>query len=151
MTKQIGEKERQRRALRERKTRTRKEVVPHTADNVATDKTTPPATVEAPGAGLADKAIKALLTHRERSKLAMSPNEQKVLIALTEEAGDFGFCSFKLLQIHTGLDRKIVRRACRSLARKGFAEFQRGLWTEDGEPAGSGYQATTKGMQEVMP
>jgi monoamine oxidase len=43
------------------------------------------------------------------------------------------------------MNRKRIRRACRSLARKGLAEFHRGLWRESGEPGGSGYGATRAG------
>jgi hypothetical protein len=42
----------------------------------------------------------------------------------------------------TGYDRAVVRRACRSLRRKGYAEYLRGLWSYDDGPAGAGYGAT---------
>lgn len=45
----------------------------------------------------------------------------------------------------TGLDRKIIRRACRSLARKGLAKCCHGLCDEDGNFRGSGYIATKAG------
>lgn len=45
----------------------------------------------------------------------------------------------------SGLDRHLVRRTVRALARKGFVTLLRGLWTEDGEPAGSGYGITQAG------
>jgi len=60
---------------------------------------------------------------------------------LYEDTGDFGYRRFDDISANTGLDRRTVRRACRSLTRKGLAEYGRGLWTEDGEPAGSGYRA----------
>jgi hypothetical protein len=41
--------------------------------------------------------------------------------------------------------RTAVRRACRSLARKGLAEYHKGLWTMDGVPGGAGYAATMAG------
>lgn len=78
----------------------------------------------------------------------MSPKETKVLRALVEHGTDYcGFCflNFASISDETGFDRKTVRRACRSLTRKGLAEFGKGLWTEDGEPAGSGYCATKSG------
>ncbi len=45
----------------------------------------------------------------------------------------------------TGLDRKTVRRNIRALARKGYAEYFRALWTDGGEPAGAGYCITKAG------
>ena len=47
------------------------------------------------------------------------------------------------------LDRKRIRFCCRALTRKGLAEFHRGLWTEDGEPAGSGYCCTEAGRELI--
>lgn len=75
--------------------------------------------------------------------------ERAVLIELADlySYGGFGFVGFDPICRETGLDRKIVRRACRSLARKGLAEFARGLWNEDGEPGGSGYGATKAGKE----
>lgn len=40
-----------------------------------------------------------------------------------------------------------ARRACRSLTKKGLAQYERGLFTEDGETAGSGYRATEAGFR----
>jgi hypothetical protein len=77
----------------------------------------------------------------------MSPNEKKVLIALAEihsECG--GYCSFDYIATLSGLPRDKIRRTVRSLARQGFAEFGKGLWTEDGEPAGSGYKCSDDGL-----
>src|SRR4051812_32496717 len=72
--------------------------------------------------------------------------EALVLVILGSSGGDFCFWNFAGLCKETGLDRAKIRRACRSLARKELAVFERGLWTEDGEPAGSGYGATTSGV-----
>lgn len=55
------------------------------------------------------------------------------------------YCSFAHLTRSTGLDRATVRRVCRHLARRGLAEYARGLWNDDGEPRGSGYTATAAG------
>lgn len=76
----------------------------------------------------------------------MSPTEYKILEALADE-GYEGFCywSFDALCRRTQLERRVVRHGCRSLARKGFAEFGKGLWNEEGKPAGSGYAATRAG------
>lgn len=78
----------------------------------------------------------------------MSPNEIKALKALGEaynEYEEFCYLSFKGIARRSGLDPKIVRRTVRSLARKGFAEYGRGLWNDDGEMAGSGYCCTKAG------
>lgn len=75
----------------------------------------------------------------------MTDNERKVLKALNYNEDGTCFSGFAFLQDETGLDRKAVRRACRSLKRKGLAQFATGLWTEDGEPRGSGYAATKEG------
>jgi hypothetical protein len=80
----------------------------------------------------------------------VNENEKKVLKALAESYYDndeFGFWGFDGLAKETCLDRKQVRRACRSLRRKGLAQFEKGLWTEDGEPAGAGYGATKEGAE----
>lgn len=82
----------------------------------------------------------------------VTPVERKVLTALVRSYSsyeDFCFSGFKSLCSRTRLDRKRVRRACRSLTRKGLAQFARGLWTEDGEPAGSGYAATKAGAEII--
>lgn len=78
--------------------------------------------------------------------MKLNENERKVLVVLADECEpDETACGFAHLSMESGLDRKIVRRACRSLTRKGLARYARGLWTEDGEPAGSGYGPTRAG------
>jgi hypothetical protein len=75
-------------------------------------------------------------------------NERKVLRRLAREFGyDAPYFPFGPLMRATGLTRKEVRRACRSLTRKGLAQFGRGLWDDDGHPAGSGYAATFAGAE----
>lgn len=69
---------------------------------------------------------------------------RKVLAVLAERRS---YWCFEPLMNETGLDRARVRRACRFLARKGFAKFRGGLWSEDGEPYGSGYAATKEGRE----
>lgn len=71
----------------------------------------------------------------------MNEAETKVIAWLRDQDPDWSF-PFAPIMRETGLDRKTVRLACRSLKRKGLAEFNTGLWHEDGEgPAGSGYRA----------
>lgn len=76
------------------------------------------------------------------TKRALTTQEQAVLGALKDARSDewgFNYLSFAAIEADTALDRKTVRRACRYLARRGMAEYERGLWTESGEMAGSGY------------
>lgn len=77
----------------------------------------------------------------------LSQNEAKVLAVLAATGDYFGFDyhSFRSITRYSRLPRRIVRLSCRSLARRGFAEYRRGLWSEDGEPRGSGYAATVLG------
>ncbi len=77
----------------------------------------------------------------------MTPDAKKCLAALNELTAPNGEMCMPFLPImdRTELDRKTVRRNIRALARKGLAEYFRGLWTEDGDPAGAGYCITTAG------
>lgn len=54
---------------------------------------------------------------------------------------------FRHFERATGLPRDEVRRRVRALARKGLLQYERGLWTDDGEMAGSGYSITEKGLR----
>lgn len=82
----------------------------------------------------------------------LNHDEAKVLVALAVSyAEDFGYISFAVVTRRTRLSRRVVRRACRSLARKGLATFASGLWTEDGTPGGSGYAATEHGARLADP
>lgn len=74
----------------------------------------------------------------------LSRNEVKVLAALASVGDDYCL-PFKAIARRVRLSRPIIRRACRSLTRKGLAHFSRGLWNEDGGPAGSGYGVTVAG------
>jgi transcription initiation factor IIE alpha subunit len=75
----------------------------------------------------------------------------KVLMALDEKSAPFGeYCvNFKTLTNATGMSRQEVRRIVRHLARKGMAEFHKGLWSEAGEVAGAGYCITKPGQAIV--
>ena len=52
---------------------------------------------------------------------------------------------FRTIEKAAKLDRSTVRRAVRSLARKGLAELHTGLFSSEGRVAGSGYCATEQG------
>lgn len=64
-----------------------------------------------------------------------------------EEWGAYAFAS---LSRQTKLTIPEVRRACRSLAKKGLAKFEQVLWNDDG-PAGAGYRATEEGAALISP
>ena len=83
--------------------------------------------------------------------MKLNDNERKVLAALNYNEDGICFSGFAFLMEETGLDRKAVRRSCRSLKRKGLAQFASGLWNEDGEPRGSGYAATKEGVEVLNP
>lgn len=76
----------------------------------------------------------------------ISDRESKALAALVEYYEEQYAC-FSTIASDSGIDQDRIRRTVRSLARKGLAEYAKGLWTEDGEPAGSGYRATKLGRE----
>jgi hypothetical protein len=86
----------------------------------------------------------------------MSPKMRLCLNALAELSGtfcdcDYTYAGFQPIMARTGLCRAEVRRSVRALARRGLAEFGKGLWTEDGYPAGSGYRPTAAGRAIAEP
>lgn len=83
--------------------------------------------------------------------MSVSDRELLALKALASAADYDGFCylSFAGVAQRSGLDPKHVRRTVRALARKGLAEYGKGLWTDGGEPAGSGYAITKLGHAAI--
>ena len=81
----------------------------------------------------------------------MNKNQRKVLSCLVNARNDdcYYFLSFEAIAQRTRLDRQSIRRGCRSLAKKGFARFEIGLWDDEG-PAGSGYGATPEGAKALQ-
>lgn len=78
----------------------------------------------------------------------MTQHERKIIEFLAGSFGcDANYFSFAAIIAETGLDRKSVRRACRSLTRQGLAQNARGLSNEDGHMMGSGYAATKEGVE----
>lgn len=78
--------------------------------------------------------------------------EKRVLVFLADRWNDYdggGFYSFEPIAKDTKLYRATVRRACRSLTRRGLAEFSAGLVNSDGDFAGAGYSATKQGASLV--
>lgn len=62
------------------------------------------------------------------------------------EVGEEYALPFRCLVTHE-IDLETVRASCRRLRENGHVRFMRGLWTEDGEPAGSGYTITREGRK----
>jgi len=86
---------------------------------------------------------------RERAKLKrLAPHQRRVLAALVDDHWDDEFTyyrPFSTIASWSGLTRPQVSRACKALRRLGFTQYARGLFTEDGEVAGSGYRITRLG------
>lgn len=79
--------------------------------------------------------------------IKLNPHERKVLRALGIYYSDFGYIGFSTIARKTHLNRKQVRRAARSLRRKGLADYCCGLFNDNGDVAGAGYGCTTKGAE----
>jgi hypothetical protein len=74
----------------------------------------------------------------------------KVLTEVTDPPPDYKCLGFEgIAQYTPAVSIAVIRRSCRRLARLGLAEYHKGLWTEDGEPAGAGYCITAKGREAV--
>ena len=75
--------------------------------------------------------------------ITLSLNERKVLTYLVKNTNeDDCYSHFAPIMRETGLDRNIVRRACRRMARYGLTAYDKGLCSEDGDFLGAGYAAT---------
>jgi len=80
-------------------------------------------------------------------EIKINEKEEKCLRALAEYYDADANCMyFRGVVEQTKLELKEVRRAVRSLARKGLAQFERGLFDDDGQVAGSGYRCTLEGV-----
>lgn len=77
--------------------------------------------------------------------MKLTNNEKQALRAWRDTYEDFDVLSFADIASQSTLPRPLVRRTVRSMARKGITRFVRGCWTDEGEPAGSGYGLTTAG------
>ena len=78
----------------------------------------------------------------------MTDNEKLALQGLSGTSEQECYRSFKRIA-EGGLALHLVRRTVRALARKGLAVYEKGLWTDDGTPAGAGY-ALTKAGEEML-
>lgn len=57
-------------------------------------------------------------------------------------------CNFHAFE-GLGMPREVVRGILRAMAEKGLVACERGLWDEEGRPAGSGYRILAKGREIV--
>lgn len=69
-----------------------------------------------------------------------------------DECHDGGYerheCAFHLsCFVNDWITKGMARAICRSLTDRGYAFYTRGLWSDDGIPAGAGYGITEKGAQ----
>lgn len=86
------------------------------------------------------------------SPVKVNENEHKCLAVLAENFYDDSEWSAWYMHgivTETKLELSQVRRAVRSLARKGLAAYERGLFNDDGQVAGSGYRATQAGKDLI--
>ena len=77
--------------------------------------------------------------------------ERAVLGALCDgraEQGDEFYFSSAYIERATGIGNELVRALLRELVDRGLASYCRGLMTEDGQLAGSGYAATLGGVAQ---
>lgn len=75
----------------------------------------------------------------------LSDNEAAVLDVLSMGYGEYAY-PFDYIGSIVKLDRDAVRYLCHTLRDKDLAYFARGLMTEEGMMAGSGYGITSQGM-----
>jgi len=85
-----------------------------------------------------------------RKEARLNKGQAKCLYAMmdilsTQEEGYY-IC-FAPVMAQTTMTRREVRRFIRALARKGFAEYGKGLSNEEGEFRGSGYRPTKRGWE----
>lgn len=82
----------------------------------------------------------------------LSERERAVLEVLVDAGGpdDFGYLSFACIASRGKMDPAIIRRTVRALARKGMAQYEKGLCRDDGEFAGSGYCATQTAIDAAL-
>lgn len=79
----------------------------------------------------------------------LSGRERAVLVGMLD-CPEENCMTFAGIAESSGLPREHVRRAVRSLARKGFAYYAKGLWSEyTNRPAGAGYGLTEIGRERA--
>lgn len=81
--------------------------------------------------------------------MKLTEKHKKAILAFVGIDSDFEYLSFHSIEVRGKLELKDVRRTVRHLARKGLMGYGQGLWTIDGDPAGSGYCLTTEGKKAL--
>lgn len=84
--------------------------------------------------------------------MKLSTREHAVLLAMADHLPEDYAAPFSLIFRYVenaggGCERGNIRRVVRALARKGYTEFVRGLFRDDGYLNGSGYGVTRKGRE----
>ena len=83
-------------------------------------------------------------------RITVSAREMKVLKVLADYYGsECPYLYTRTVAKKSGLNKKQARRSVRSLARKGLAEYMRGLFDDEGMLIGSGYGCTPKGQDFI--
>src|SRR5690242_15607070 len=76
----------------------------------------------------------------------VSATELRALEILADHYLDDCDCLyFATIADKSGIEPSKIRRVVRSLARKGYAQYVRGLFDDEGQVAGSGYSCTRAG------
>lgn len=75
----------------------------------------------------------------------LTANETEALRGLVGTDRHERFRTFGGVSSHCELPKHLIRRTVRALARKGLAIYEKGLWSDDGMPAGAGYALTQAG------
>lgn len=75
----------------------------------------------------------------------LTENQYKILAASSDE-----WCyPYSHFESETGLDRKTLQKEMKQLRELGLMEYVRGLMTEDGEVAGSGFGRPYRNNREI--
>lgn len=80
---------------------------------------------------------------------SINDNERKVLTVLSDYEMEGQCLYFRSIALEVNMDWRKVRRVVRALARKGLAEYHRGLFDDDGRVAGSGYCISKAGRTAI--
>ncbi|SCM71609.1 hypothetical protein KL86PLE_100284 [uncultured Pleomorphomonas sp.] len=85
----------------------------------------------------------------EQAELAL---RRHILMTLDSLPGGDGpdFVAWHLSAlVAPGCTKEMARAVCRDMRGLGFVEYHRALWTDEGEPAGSGYAITAAGRHHL--
>lgn len=75
---------------------------------------------------------------------------RRTIMAALSEAADAEMClNLFGLSSRTGLPRETLRGIMADLRAEGLATHHKGLWSEDGAPAGAGYSITDPGREQL--